>query len=143
MLPKFDFNIPSKLCSYYETLKEKDIAGALRSWEGKNRWGSILLAGLRDTSPQTIFDKIINGEIPASVVRDHPKYLAFKDINPVAPAHILVIPKERATLTNLRNASSEHEQILGILLLDAAEISKDTSLGFTSEGARIVINDGS
>lgn len=56
-------------------------------------------------------------------------------------AHVLVIPKIRSNLTRFRNASMEHVEILGLLMVAAAEISKDSSLGF-GDGARIVINDG-
>ena len=67
--------------------------------------------------------------------------MAFKDINPAAPAHVLVIPKDRMGLSGLRKASSDHVEILGRLLVVAGDLAKDKSLGFV-EGARIVINDG-
>ncbi len=110
-------------------------------WEGRGRWDDIFLAGLRDTDPPTIFDKIINGEIPSTVVYSDDKVLAFKDINPAAPAHVLVIPKDRMNLTRLRKSSPDHIEILGRLLVAAGEVAKDESLGF-GDGARIVINDG-
>merc|ERR1712129_496629 len=88
-----------------------------------------------------IFDKILAGEIPAAVLKEDEHIFAFKDINPLAPAHILVIPKDRNGLTNLRQATAEHTDILGRLLVAAGEIAKDKSLGF-GDGARIVINDG-
>jgi diadenosine tetraphosphate (Ap4A) HIT family hydrolase len=99
------------------------------------------LAGLRDTEPGTIFDKIVAGEIPATIVKEDDKILAFKDINPVAPAHVLVIPKVRQGLTRLSNASPEHYEILGRLMVAAGEIARDETLGF-GNGARIVVNDG-
>ncbi len=99
------------------------------------------MAGVRDEAPATLFDKIISGEIPAAIVKQDDKILAFKDINPAAPAHILVIPKDRAGLTNIRKASPEHIEILGRLMVAAGEIANDTELGF-GDGARIVINDG-
>jgi diadenosine tetraphosphate (Ap4A) HIT family hydrolase len=68
--------------------------------------------------------------------------LAFKDINPIAPAHILVIPKNRNGLSRLQRATMEHSEILGKLMVVAGEISRDESLGFGPEGARIVVNDG-
>ena len=113
----------------------------IESWEGRGRWDEIFLAGLRDTDPPTIFDKIVKGEIPSSVVYSDDKVLAFKDINPAAPAHCLVIPKDRMNLTGLRKSSPDHIEILGRLLVAAGEVAKDKSLGF-GEGARIVINDG-
>lgn len=111
------------------------------SWEGRGRWDDIFLAGLRDNEPQTIFDKIINGDIPSTVVYSDDKVFAFKDINPAAPAHVLVIPKDRMNLTGLRKSSPDHIDILGRLLVAAGEIAKDKSLGF-GDGARVVINDG-
>ena len=115
--------------------------GGLIQWEERKRWDPIWLAGVRDEAPATLFDKIISGEIPAAIVKQDDKILAFKDINPAAPAHILVIPKDRAGLTNIRKASPEHIEILGRLMVAAGEIANDTELGF-GDGARIVVNDG-
>ncbi len=117
------------------------MIGSLRKWDANGRWDQIWLAGLRDTEPATIFDKIIAGEIPATIVKEDDKILAFKDINPAAPAHVLVIPKDRQGLTRLSKASSEHYEILGRLMVAAGEIAKDESLGFGT-GTRIVVNDG-
>lgn len=55
-------------------------------------------------SDETIFDKIIRKEIPASIVYEDEHVLAFKDIAPAAPVHILVIPKKRGKLSRLSNA---------------------------------------
>jgi len=114
------------------------------SWEKeRHRWDTIWLAGQRDTDPPTLFDKIIKQDIPATIVRETDDILAFKDINPTAPAHILVIPKVRNGLSGLRKATPEHAEILGKLLVMAADIANDDSLGFgKADGARIVINDG-
>lgn len=142
--------MPSNLDKWFEDLKAKDaefskvyteIYSALEKWQANGRWNNIWLAGVRDDDPATIFDKIIAGEIPASIVKDDKDVLAFKDINPAAPAHILVIPKKRSGLSNLRKATPDHAEILGKLLVTAGEIANDTSLGF-DDGARIVINDG-
>ena len=123
------------------TQHQKQISGGLSKWNDDGRWDTIWLAGIRDTDPGTLFDKIISKEIPASIVREDDKILAFKDINPVAPAHVLVIPKDRDGLTRLTKATPEHYEILGRLMVAAGEIAKDESLGF-GDGARIVINDG-
>ena len=154
MLPKFGIPeteaLPPKLGSWYTQLLAGDevfrkvhdeVLGALQGWDGNGRWDTILLAGLRDEDPETIFDKIIAKEIPASVVFENDQVLAFKDINPAAPAHVLVIPKARNSLSRLQKSSPDHVEILGKLLVAAGEISKDKSLGF-NDGARIVINDG-
>ena len=110
-------------------------------WEESGRWDNIWLAGARDTEPETLFDKIISGDIPATIVKEDDSILAFKDINPAAPAHVLVIPKYRNGLTRLSKATPDQGEILGKLLVAAGEIAKDESLGF-GNGARIVINDG-
>lgn len=114
---------------------------ALAQWDERGRWDSIWLAGKRDDAPETLFDKILSGEIPATVVKEDDKILAFQDIHPAAPAHVLVIPKDRDGLTRLSQATAEHAEILGRLLVAASEIARDESLGF-GDGARIVINDG-
>lgn len=153
ILPKFDVDapLPGKLERWFCNLKDNDpafakvygeIMGGLNSWDNTNRWDPILGAGWNDDEPPTIFDKIISGEIPSTKVYEDDKVFAFADINPAAPAHILVIPKDRAGLTRLRRATKEHYEILGRLLVAAAEVSKDESLGFTGDGSRIVINDG-
>lgn len=154
MLPKFGVPeteaLPPKIAQWYTQLLAGDqvfrkvhdeVLGALQGWDGNGRWDTILLAGLRDEDPETIFDKIIAKEIPASVVFENDQVLAFKDINPAAPAHVLVIPKARNGLSRLQKSSPDHVEILGKLLVAAGEISKDKSLGF-NDGARIVINDG-
>ena len=154
MLPKFGVTpaLPPKLARWFSDVRAQDsifqkvydeiMDPLVNSWEEKNhRWDSIWLAGLRDDKPATIFDKIIAGEIPATVVKEDDHILAFKDINPMAPAHILVIPKDRNGLTRISCATAEHTDILGRLLIAAGEIAKDESLGF-GDGARIVVNDG-
>jgi histidine triad (HIT) family protein len=64
---------------------------------------------------------------------------AFRDINPAAPTHILIIPKHKDGLTGISQAQEKHEAILGKLLLAAAKIAKQENLG---HGYRLVINDG-
>ncbi|CAM8971339.1 hypothetical protein QQ045_028528 [Rhodiola kirilowii] len=90
-------------------------------------------------SPTTIFDKIINKEIPAKIVFEDDKVLAFRDIQPQAPTHILIIPKDNDGLTGLAAAEERHCEILGRLLYTAKLVAKQEGLG---DGYRIVINDG-
>lgn len=155
MFPKFDFGaendpIPPKIQAWFQRMIDTDSAfekvynemsAALDKWDASGRWDSIWLAGVRDTEPSTLFDMIISGEIPATVVKEDDHILAFKDINPAAPGHVLVIPKDRAGLTRLSKSTPEHYEILGRLMVAAGEIAKDEELGF-GDGARIVINDG-
>ncbi|KAI9154035.1 hypothetical protein LWI28_020174 [Acer negundo] len=96
------------------------------------------LAAVPSDSP-TIFDKIINKDIPANVVYEDDKVLAFRDIAPQAPTHILIIPKVRDGLTGLSKAEERHCDILGCLLYTAKLIAKQEGL---EDGFRIVINDG-
>lgn len=155
MLPKFgvpaEEALPPKLARWYDAVVQQDddfakvhqeLVTSLEKWDEGGRWDGIYLAGNRDDAPATLFDKIIAGEIPADVVREDDKVLAFRDINPAAPGHVLVIPKERMGLTQLTQATKEHEEILGRLMVTAADIARDESLGFGGDGARIVVNDG-
>ncbi|OQR90541.1 14 kDa zinc-binding protein [Thraustotheca clavata] len=87
----------------------------------------------------TIFDKIINKEIPANVIYENDKVLAFRDISPQSPTHVLVIPKVRAGLTRLIRAEEKHKEILGELLYTASVVARNENL---EDGYRVVINDG-
>ncbi|KAJ1686718.1 hypothetical protein LUZ63_018108 [Rhynchospora breviuscula] len=87
----------------------------------------------------TIFDKIISKEIPSNIVYEDEKALAFRDISPQAPTHIIIIPKVKDGLTRLSNAEERHVEILGHLLYIAKLVAKQESL---DNGFRIVINDG-
>ncbi|XP_060194612.1 14 kDa zinc-binding protein-like [Lycium barbarum] len=92
-----------------------------------------------DTGAPTIYDKIIAKEIPASVVYEDQKVLAFRDINPQAPVHVLVIPKSRDGLTELGKAEQRHEDILGHLLYAAKIVAEKEGI---VDGFRVVINSG-
>ncbi|XP_038905126.1 14 kDa zinc-binding protein [Benincasa hispida] len=96
------------------------------------------LAAVPSDSP-TIFDKIINKEIPSKVVFEDDKVLAFRDIAPQAPTHILIIPKVKDGLSGLSKAEERHTEILGHLLYTAKLIAKQEGL---DDGFRVVINDG-
>lgn len=96
------------------------------------------LAAVPSDSP-TIFDKIINKEIPSTVVFEDDKVLAFRDIAPQAPTHILIIPKVKDGLSGLSKAEERHMEILGHLLYTAKLIAKQEGL---DDGFRVVINDG-
>ena len=90
------------------------------------------------TNPsETIFSKIVRREIPAEIVYEDELALAFKDITPQAPVHILVIPKD--PLPKLSEADTQHQNLLGHLLLTARQIARDAGL---DNGYRVVINNG-
>ncbi|XP_052158546.1 14 kDa zinc-binding protein-like [Oryza glaberrima] len=96
-------------------------------------------AATADTGGPTIFDKIIAKEIPSNVVYEDEKVLAFRDINPQAPVHVLVIPKIRDGLTGLDKAEPWHVEILGYLLYAAKIVAEKEGI---AEGYRVVINNG-
>ena len=88
----------------------------------------------------TIFDKIVKKEIPATIIYEDDRCLAFRDINPVAKTHFLVIPKNRDGLTQLSKAEDRHAELLGHLMVVSAKVANQEGLG--GSGYRTVINDG-
>lgn len=87
--------------------------------------------------PETIFAKIIRREIPADIVYEDELCLAFRDINPQAPVHVLLIPKD--THARLVDVPQAELPLLGHLLTKAAEIARKEGCG---EAFRLVINNG-
>ncbi|XP_024951364.1 14 kDa zinc-binding protein isoform X2 [Citrus sinensis] len=85
------------------------------------------------------FDKIIAKEIPSSIVYEDEKVLAFRDINPQAPVHVLIIPKFRDGLTTLAKAEARHGDILGHLLCASKIVAEKEGI---LDGFRVVINNG-
>ncbi|MBJ2128161.1 histidine triad nucleotide-binding protein [Alteromonas sp. IB21] len=85
---------------------------------------------------ETIFDKIINKEIPADILYEDELALAFKDINPQAPTHFLVIPKKQIATVN--DIAEEDRVVVGHLSFVAAQIAKEQ--GFADQGYRTVMN---
>ena len=87
----------------------------------------------------TIFSKIINKEIPAEIVFESENILAFKDINPQAPVHILIIPKtEIPKVTDLNG--KDHASLLGEMIDAANKLAKEN--GIDESGFRLVLNCG-
>lgn len=84
----------------------------------------------------TIFGKIIRGEIPADKVWEDDDVIAFKDINPAAPVHILVVPKK--PIVNLYDASDDDAELLGKLMIAARRVAEEQGL----EDFRLVANNG-
>lgn len=85
----------------------------------------------------TIFSKIINREIPADIVYEDNRALAFNDINPQAPTHILVIPKK--PIPQLAFAEDTDQDLLGHLLLIVKQVAAEAGL---QNGYRVVLNNG-
>ena len=88
-------------------------------------------------SEPTIFSKIINKEVPADIVYEDDLCLAFKDIMPCAPVHILVIPKK--PIPRLCDATDEDKTLLGHLNLVANQVAEDAGFG---DAFRLVVNNG-
>ena len=86
----------------------------------------------------TIFEKIAAREIPAKIVFEDEEVIAFHDVNPQAPVHVLVVPKR--VVPRLAEAKEGDQALLGRLLLTAAKIARD--LGISESGYRIVTNSG-
>lgn len=87
----------------------------------------------------TIFDKILSGEIPADVVYENEVCMAFRDVAPQAPEHVLVIPRTR--IRSLSATTQADALLLGQLLSAANHVAVE-KLGLGESGFRIVINDG-
>jgi histidine triad (HIT) family protein len=87
---------------------------------------------------KTIFQKIADHEIPATLVYEDDQVAAFRDINPQAPVHILIVP--RKSIPRIAQAGAEDQPLLGHLLLKAAEIAAKE--GLNPAGYRLVINNG-
>ena len=86
----------------------------------------------------TIFEKIIAREIPAKIIWEDDDAVAFHDVNPQAPLHVLIVPKK--VIPRLSDAAESDAKILGKLLLVARDIAK--KLGADKTGYRVVINSG-
>ena len=86
----------------------------------------------------TLFEKICAGEIPATIVHEDEQCVAFRDISPQAPTHILIVPRKPVPRIGL--AETGDQALLGHLLLAAAEIARRE--GLADSGYRLVINNG-
>lgn len=86
---------------------------------------------------ETIFTKIINKEIPADIVYEDDRCLAFRDINPRAPVHILIIPKK--AMAQLNDAESGDRELLGHIMLAANRVAEKEGV---ADAYRLVLNNG-
>lgn len=84
----------------------------------------------------TIFGKILRDELPSDRVYEDEMCIAFRDVNPAAPTHILVIPRKH--IVNCYDAEADDRELLGHLMLTAAKVAQDEGL----EGFRLVVNNG-
>lgn len=89
------------------------------------------------SAAKTIFKRIIDREVPADIVYEDEQCLAFRDINPQAPTHVLIIPRKE--IPSLADVQTEDQNVLGHLLLVASKLAVQLRL---HDGYRIVINVG-
>jgi histidine triad (HIT) family protein len=87
---------------------------------------------------KTLFQKIIDREIPARIVHEDAQCIAIHDINPQAPVHVLIIPKK--LIARVNEAEPDDQAILGHLLLTAAALAR--KLEVSESGYRVVVNNG-
>lgn len=85
-----------------------------------------------------IFCKIANGKIPSDKVYENENVYAFRDLNPVAPTHVLIVPKEH--IQSLDEMEDANQSLLGEMMLTAKKIAKDE--GLSEDGYRVVNNIG-
>jgi histidine triad (HIT) family protein len=83
-----------------------------------------------------IFCKIVEGELPAKVVYEDDKVMAFHDINPQAPVHVLIIPKEH--VPTLNDLEEKHKELLGHIFLVIKKLAKE--MGIDESGYRVLVN---
>src|ERR1039457_2377648 len=87
---------------------------------------------------KTLFEKIIAREVPGTIVYEDDLVVAFQDIRPQAPVHVLIVP--RKPIPRIAEAKPEDQQLVGHLLLKAAEVA--SKLGLAQSGYRLVFNNG-
>ncbi len=86
----------------------------------------------------TLFEKIIAREIPADILYEDEHCIAFRDINPQAPVHVLVVP--RKPVVNVASAEAEDAELLGQVLMAAKKVAEQE--GIAAGGYRLVLNNG-
>lgn len=91
-------------------------------------------------SDKTLFQKIADREIPADLIYEDEHCIAFRDINPQAPVHVLITP--RKLITRVGEAGADDQAVLGALLLAAGKIADKLGVQDSSKGFRLVINHG-
>ncbi|GAB4315637.1 MAG: purine nucleoside phosphoramidase [Phototrophicales bacterium] len=84
----------------------------------------------------TVFKKIIDRELPADIVYEDDDVIAFKDINPIAPVHILIVPKK--VIPTVDDVEEEDAQILGKLFIAAKQVAREQ--GIAEKGYRLIVN---
>jgi histidine triad (HIT) family protein len=91
-----------------------------------------------DTQPDCLFCRIVRGEIPSTKVYEDATILAFRDIEPAAPVHVLIVPKRH--VDSLATLTDNDSELAGSLMLAAAEIARHE--GIAESGYRVIVNAG-
>lgn len=91
-------------------------------------------------SDKTLFQKIADREIPADLLYEDDQCIAFRDISPQAPVHVLIVP--RKPIPRVGEATAEDQATLGALLLAAGKVAAKLGVSERSQGFRLVINHG-
>ncbi len=89
------------------------------------------------TMPETVFQKIIDREIPADIVYEDDLCLAFRDVSPQAPTHVLIIPKK--PIESIEQIADEDAELMGHLWITIRKLASELSL---DDGYRVVVNCG-
>ena len=136
-LQRFQNSTPSSLFhSSSSNSNDKNMSGEVA--KAKEAAKQYDLSSNDGAGLDTIFDKLLSGEWPTDKVYEDDRAFAFRDVNPAAPVHILVIPKNRDGLVSLSKAREDQKELLGHLMYVAQEVGKKEC----PNGFRIVINDG-
>ncbi len=96
------------------------------------------MAVFRAMAEKTLFEKICDKEIPAEILHEDDQCVAFRDISPQAPVHVVIVP--RKPIPRVAEAETDDQAVLGHLLLTAGKVARAVGVG--QEGFRLVINNG-
>merc|ERR1711936_1570811 len=99
--------------------------------------GPRLMSSDASSGSGTIFDKILDGSIPAEFLHKDDQCVAFKDVSPQAPVHFLVIPRRRISM--IQDVTASDRELVGHLMVTAANVAREQGL---EDGYRIVVNNG-
>ena len=149
MLPKFDreFTVGPNTQKWFDMLKSTDPVGqricdgaSSFGWQGREGAGGIayMVPVLRDVRGETIFDKIVAGDIPSEKVYEDDLCVAFKDVAPCAPVHILLIPKHPERPLTVPKSAAGARRLAGSPHVEGRRRGERPAL----DDRRVVVNDG-
>jgi histidine triad (HIT) family protein len=109
----------------------------MNRWSTKRAESGSLYERMNTTADDCVFCRIVRGEIPSSKVYEDDEILAFRDINPVAQVHFMLIPKEH--VASLEHVQDRHQMVLGKMMLLASRLAREQG---STDGFRTVVNTG-